>query len=604
MPSLSIRKAAVVDKLAALLALLVLLATTYWMWSNATADATRAARERFDFKVSEARFAIDQRLLAYEHVLRGAVGLFAASEKVTRSEWQTYVRLLDIDKYYPGIQGIGFAQRIPPQHKAAHQAAIRAEGFPDYAIRPLGERSEYTSIVFLEPFNWRNQRAFGYDMFSEPVRRQAMERARDTGLTSVSGKVTLVQETEQEVQHGFLMYLPVYPRGVVPATAADRLAALVGYVYSPFRMNDLMQGILGHEALPDISLALYDGPVATPAALMYASAGTATADPAFSATLVIDLKGQQWTLRFDSLPVFDAGIDRQKPRLILLVGVLVSLLFTVVAWFLASNRRRARALAAANRDLEAEIAERRQTEARLAQAKDQAEAANRAKSTFLASMSHELRTPLNAIIGFSEALQERLFGELNLRQGRYVDNIHTAGRHLLSLINDILDLSKVEAGKMELETTVFDFPVLLEQALTLVRERAAGHRIALALDVAPAVGRFKGDERKIRQTLLNLLSNAVKFTADGGSVTLRAWRTATTVTVAVSDTGIGIAPADQAAIFQEFTQVGRGNAGKQEGTGLGLALCRRFVELHGGAIGVASEEGKGSTFTFTLLEQP
>lgn len=193
----SLRKAIAVDKLAAPLALLSLLGTTWWMWSNATADAIRTAQERFDFKVSEARFAIDQRLLAYEHALRGAVGLFAASDAVTRAEWRTYMRQLDIDKHYPGIQSIGFSLRIPPERRAAHLDAIRAEGFPDYSIRPAGERAEYTSIVFLEPFDWRNRRAFGYDMYSEPVRRVAMARARDTGRPSVSGKVTLVQETEQ-----------------------------------------------------------------------------------------------------------------------------------------------------------------------------------------------------------------------------------------------------------------------------------------------------------------------------------------------------------------------------------------------------------------------
>lgn len=225
----SIRKTSVIDKLMAFLAVPALLFVTYWMWSNAVGDATRAARERFDFKVGEARFAIDQRLLAYEHVLRGAVGLFAASDEVRRDEWRTYVRQLDIDKYYPGIQGIGFSLRIPPGRKAGHLAAIRAEGFPNYSIRP--ERPEYTSIVFLEPFDWRNQRAFGYDMFSEPVRRLAMERARDAGLPSVSGKVTLVQETEKGVQYGFLMYLPVYSGGEIPPTMAERRTALLGYVY-------------------------------------------------------------------------------------------------------------------------------------------------------------------------------------------------------------------------------------------------------------------------------------------------------------------------------------------------------------------------------------
>lgn len=230
-------------------------------------------------------------------------------------------------------------------------------------------------------------------------------------------------------------------------------------------------------------------------------------------------------------------------------------------------------------------------------------AANQHKSEFLASMSHELRTPLNAIIGFSEVLKERMFGELNAKQAEYIEDIHASGRHLHSLINDVLDLSKVEAGRMELEITRFDLPLTIENALTLIRERAGRHRIALHLDVDVSLGEFGGDERKIRQILLNLLSNAVKFTPEGGRIEVHAMPVDVGVEIAVSDTGIGIAQADQEAIFEEFRQVGSDRTRKQEGTGLGLTLARKFVELHGGRIRVASELGTGSTFTFTLTEQ-
>jgi len=230
----------------------------------------------------------------------------------------------------------------------------------------------------------------------------------------------------------------------------------------------------------------------------------------------------------------------------------------------------------------------------------QLEAASRHKSEFLANMSHELRTPLNAIIGFSEVLQERMFGELNEKQEEYIQDIHSSGRHLLSLINDILDLSKVEAGRMELELARFDLPLALENALILVRERATRHGIALGLKVDERLGEFVGDERKIKQILLNLLSNAVKFTPEGGRITVKAVRTDGAVEITVSDTGLGIAPEDQEMIFEEFRQVGGDYLRKREGTGLGLALTRKFVELHGGKIWVTSEVGKGSTFTLTL----
>jgi GAF domain-containing protein len=230
----------------------------------------------------------------------------------------------------------------------------------------------------------------------------------------------------------------------------------------------------------------------------------------------------------------------------------------------------------------------------------QLEAASHHKSEFLANMSHELRTPLNAVIGFSEVLLQRMFGELNDKQDEYLKDIYASGQHLLSLINDILDLSKIEAGRMELAPAPFHLPTALENAVTLVKERAGRHGIALQLDIDPRLGEVVGDERKVKQVLLNLLSNAVKFTPEGGRISLKADQRDGAVEISVTDTGVGIAPEDQAAVFEEFRQVGSDETRKQEGTGLGLTLAKKFVELHGGRIWVASELGLGSTFTFTL----
>jgi signal transduction histidine kinase len=229
----------------------------------------------------------------------------------------------------------------------------------------------------------------------------------------------------------------------------------------------------------------------------------------------------------------------------------------------------------------------------------QLEAASRHKSEFLANMSHELRTPLNAINGFSEVLADRMFGELNEKQEEYLKDIHASGTHLLSLINDILDLSKIEAGRMELELTDFDLPQAIDNALMLVRERASRRGLTLRTAVDTRLGEVRADERKVRQVVLNLLSNAIKFTPEDGTIEVRAVPVEGAVEVAVSDTGIGIAPEDHEAVFEEFRQVGTADK-KAEGTGLGLTLCRKFIELHGGKIWVQSRLGAGSTFVFTI----
>ena len=258
-----------------------------------------------------------------------------------------------------------------------------------------------------------------------------------------------------------------------------------------------------------------------------------------------------------------------------------------------------------NAEIEHKNAQLRERNAEIERKNAQLEQASQMKSKFLAAMSHELRTPLNAVIGFSEVLDARMFGEMNEKQSEYVKDIHEAGHHLLALINDILDLSKIEAGRMALEQAEFDLPQMLESATLLIQGRAANHGLTLKLDVDERLGGIVGDERKLKQVLINLLTNAVKFTPDGGRIELKATPVGDgTVEIAVKDTGVGIAPEEQATIFEEFHQACTADGHNQEGLGLGLALSKRFVEMHEGTIRVQSQPDQGSTFTVTLPLQP
>ncbi len=257
-----------------------------------------------------------------------------------------------------------------------------------------------------------------------------------------------------------------------------------------------------------------------------------------------------------------------------------------------------------NRDeLGALAADLNRMSAQLGHLYGQLEAANRHKSEFLANMSHELRTPLSSVIGLSEALKDGMFGQPNNNQREYLQYINDAGHHLLAMINDILDLSKIEAGRMDLHVSKFDLPSAIDNAVALVKERAARNALALDVQIDQRLNSFAGDERKFKQIMLNLLSNAVKFTPNGGRIEVAAQPIKAGVQVSVSDTGIGIAPQDQEAVFEAFRQVGAEYTTKREGTGLGLTLVRQFVRMHGGEVWLESVPQRGSTFTFTLIEQ-
>lgn len=345
----------------ALAALVVCLPLSIGGWRAFATLEEESARHQFDGRVNEVLVHINKRLQGYEQVLHGALGFMASSQDVTREEWRFYVDHLRLNDIYPGIQGVGFSRQIRPHELRSHIEKVRAEGFPDYTVRPEGVRDVYTSIVFLEPFSGRNLRAFGYDMYSEPVRQKAMQWAMESGGTAISGKVRLVQETDADVQPGFLMYLPFYRVGHNLSTIEKRREALVGYVYAPFRMKDLMRGILD-EQIRYFKLEIFDGRQASRSELMYDSHPGSAHKGVFTRTFKLDQFGNTWTVRASSLPEFEETIDRQKPLLVLFGGLFMSFLLTGVSWSLAAYRDKSATLTRVNRELLAEVEERQRKE--------------------------------------------------------------------------------------------------------------------------------------------------------------------------------------------------------------------------------------------------
>ena len=323
-----------------LLTLIISLLLTYIAFGKAKTEGDAGKQVYFDFRVREAINLINNRMQTYEQVLLGTAGLFKSSKKVERNEFREYVETLNLARNYPGIQGVGFSLIVSPEIRNQHIAAIRDEGFANYSIWPEGPRDIYTSIIYLEPFSHRNLRAFGYDMFSEPVRHEAMQKAINTGKTHLSGKIKLVQETGEKDQAGFLMYLPIYQNSANTDTSVDRKNKIIGWVYSPFRMDDLMEGLFGEYAA-DLDIHIYDGETVTDESLMYDSDGSNIIPNKQSKTIKVEIANHVWTIQIRPLSSMNSRVDSNSPYLIFSIGTIISILLSLLIWFLISGRERA-----------------------------------------------------------------------------------------------------------------------------------------------------------------------------------------------------------------------------------------------------------------------
>ena len=342
-----------------ILVLSLIVTALAWFISDQAVEAK--AQERFGFQTTDLVSAINKRLLEYETVLRGGVGFFKASSEVSRDEWQQYVEDLRIQQSFPGIQGMGFSLMMPAAEVERHIARIRAEGFPDYTVRPPGVRDPTSAIIYLEPFDWRNQRAFGYDMFSEPVRRTAMTLAMDTGKPALSGKIILVQETDEDVQQGFLMYVPLYRKDLPVTTPEERRVAIQGFVYAPFRTRDLMQGILG-TGQAGIEFEIYDGSAPSRETLLFASKpltptralranrpvavelqalSPLLASQRFATTIPLTISQRIWSLVVHAPDSYLSPQEELLPLLVASAGVMIDLALFLIIASIARQRQQA-----------------------------------------------------------------------------------------------------------------------------------------------------------------------------------------------------------------------------------------------------------------------
>jgi PAS domain S-box-containing protein len=802
---------------------------------------------RFTAQVDRQSTAISSRLETYISLLRSAAAAIAAYGDISREEFHRYVTRLRLSESYPGIQGIGLSLRVPPGSLDSLVEAMHQQGIEDFHVWPDSARDEYHTVIYLEPGDRRNRQAIGFDMHSETVRRAAMDKARDTGWAVMSGKVTLVQEIDNSKQPGFLIYVPMYAGGGVPATVEERRKRLIGYIYSPFRSEDLLKNILaGIDQSPTLDFKVFDGRRIVPENLLYTSASDSLLQ--FSGDKLVKAKGLEitgrtWVLLFIARPEFEEASSQGLVKYIAGGGMIISLVLFAISLAQSRARRRAERIAGelrqsedrlresesrlrrlvesdilgiiiadmagnvieandafldivdysredlragrinwadltppeywqadedairrmrrtgshppfekefvrsdgrripvlvgtaylggpedlgvgflldlsgqkrieealrhseirfrtmieqsplaiqifsldgecvlANnawenlwhtprsvlatynilqdrqleergvmsyiregfagesvaippfryemqlkdmstrarwirvfiyplRDDDGDIAEiaakiedvtdRIEAEEQLKQAKESAESANRAKDQFLAVLSHELRTPLSPVLTAIHLLDED--SRVSDDQHEMLELIRRNVELEARLIDDLLDLTRISNGKLRLNIETVDAHALIANVLEIVEAETEGKGVQLTLDLAAVDHFVPADSARLQQVLWNLLKNAMKFTPAGGCITVRTLNSDRLLRVEVADTGIGIDPAVLPRIFNAFEQGEQSITRKFGGMGLGLAISKMLMELHGGSLTASSEGvGKGATFTVEI----
>lgn len=535
---------------------------------------------RFDRYVERVSRTIEDRLDHYVSLLEAGASVFAIAGVVSEEQFRTFIGGYYRPEDHPGIQGIGFALRVDPGEKEEVMAAIRRES-PGYELHPSGDRSVYFPIVYLEPQDWRNRAAIGYDMFSEPVRREAMSRARDAGRTVASAKTSLVQEIDDFKQSGFLIYAPAYRSGTIPGSVEERQRELIGFVYSPFRADDLILGIFGNAPQLRIHFEVYEGKVG-PENLLHRSPNDPAVHPRFTTNRQITVAGRSWHIEFSSTPALEASSQEDWLPAIAGGGLLLSLiLFHVVAALSKAEKE----LKKHSANLEATVAERT---AELHEMIGELEA-------FSYSVSHDMRGPLRAIQGMAYLLQENSGAKINSEDRVHLDRIQGAALRLDHLIQDVLSYSRVIRAEIKLVPVELE-PLISEIIANYPELQPPGSDVIIKRPLA----RVMAHEASLTQCISNLLGNAVKFVAPGTKSRVEIWTEEGNkkVNLFIRDNGIGIEPQHREHIFRIFERIHPDS--EYPGTGIGLAIVKKGVERMGGDIELESEVGKGTTFCVRL----
>lgn len=519
-----------------------------------------AAEEKFNAQIDATVYAIQNRIKTYEQVLGGASGFFAASDNMTREKWKIFVDEQDTRDRFPGIQGVGVSAIIyDKDNLASHIEQVRNEGLPNYTVWPEGDRKEYHPVIYLEPFDTRNQRAFGYDMYSEPTRQSAIDLARESGLPTLSGKIKLIQETETDIQSGFLIFFPIYDQEKSIQSTEDRINAFEGFVYAPFRMNDLMTNTIG-KTYPDIVFVIYDENE-DPENILFDYAKINNIDESdidytFTKTFTINVDQRNWILKFNALHSLHNDIE--NPLIILILSVGFGLSTALFFIFRAHNK--------ILRLTEQSVREEKMI----------------AIGELSARLVHDIRNPLTAIISWAQLIQLALKEKPNEKITEHVDSILDSAERITFQLKTVMDFVKAKPKTIDLHSlsSLFDESIKTTPIPDEVKITVPNTDLKIECDSSQMVVVFS-----------NLITNSVQAMNGKGNIVVNFEVKKNNLIIEFVDTGPGISKENISKIFDPLFTT------KDTGIGLGLVSCKSIIEHHKGTISVKNNP---TTFTINL----
>lgn len=523
-------------------------------------------------------------LNANAQVLYSSAAFISSSDTITREEWLEFQTLNKSLSQLPGIQGIGYSALVYPENIGHFEQKLWKKGYPDFRIWPVGKRELYSSVLYIEPFESRNLKVLGYDGYSEPIRRKAMDLSRDSDKVMLTDKVFLVQEVEKRKSPGTIMFAPVFRRDAPKHSLEERKAAIKGWVFCPFRMDNLLKGILGTWDFQAIRLKVYDNNLIIPKELLFDSDSVYQVNRDEFASgeefnLPMSFNDKVWTLQFTNYRGA-TSIFSNHVFGVLFFGTLISIMLFVLAFSLINAKSK---------------------NLRIQHLNDELKKVNLSKDRFISILAHDLKSPFNSLLGFSEVLSENINNLSKDEVEEFARNINTSAQGTYLLLEELLLWARVQTDHFPFTPKIINLSDLCNQAINDHKLIAHRKNISILNEIESNLN-MKADELMVKTILRNLLSNAIKFTNKGGLIRITAGRSKNKIVVSVSDNGVGMTPIEVSDLFDISHVHSKSGTDNEKGTGLGLLLCKDLVEKHEGQIWAESSPGKGSQFSFTLPE--